>query len=77
MLTRRLRGDAKSATHGSSSRLLHQSWHETPLGRMSLTVPQTDTGRQVEHTKVNGRPFVKELCKLTPYLRKKECLRSW
>ena len=39
-----------------------------------MTVPQTDTGRQVEDTKVNERPFVKELCKMTPYLRKKECL---
>ena len=28
-------------------------------------VPQTDTGRRVENTKVNGRTFVKELGKKT------------
>jgi hypothetical protein len=32
----------------------------------ALTVPQTDTGGQVENTKVNGIPFVKELGKLAP-----------
>ena len=31
-----------------------------------LTVPQTDTGRQVEYTKVFERTLVKELGKLTP-----------
>ena len=31
-----------------------------------LTVPQTDTGRQVEDTKVFERTIVKELGKLTP-----------
>ena len=31
-----------------------------------LPVPQTDTGRQVEHTKVFERTLVKELGKLTP-----------
>jgi hypothetical protein len=31
-----------------------------------LSVPQTDTGRQVENTKANGRTLVKELGKLTP-----------
>jgi hypothetical protein len=31
-----------------------------------LTVPQTDTGGLVEHTKVDGRPSVKELGKLAP-----------
>ncbi len=30
------------------------------------TVPQTDTGRQVENTKGNGRTFVKELGKKGP-----------
>ena len=29
-------------------------------------VPQTDTGRRVENTKVNGRTFVKELGKIAP-----------
>ena len=34
--------------------------------RTVLTVPQTDTGRQVEDTKVFERTIVKELGKLTP-----------
>ena len=29
-------------------------------------VPQTDTGRQEENSKANGRKVVKELGKLTP-----------
>jgi hypothetical protein len=29
-------------------------------------VPQTDTGRRVEHTQVNGRTLVKELGKMAP-----------
>ncbi len=33
---------------------------------MCSTVPQTDTGRQVEDTKVFERTLVKELGKLTP-----------
>jgi hypothetical protein len=37
------------------------------------TVPQTDTGRWVEDTKAIERTSVKELGKLTPYLRKKGC----
>ena len=32
----------------------------------SATVPQTDTGRQVEHTKALERTLVKELGKMTP-----------
>ena len=39
---------------------------EKPRGRSSLTVPQTDTGRQVEDTKAFERTIVKELGKLTP-----------
>ena len=34
--------------------------------RSVLPVPQTDTGRQVENTKVFERTLVKELGKLTP-----------
>ena len=33
---------------------------------VQVPVPQTDTGRRVEYTKVNGRTLVKELGKLTP-----------
>tara|TARA_R110002096_G_scaffold89580_2_gene203667 strand:- start:59 stop:310 length:252 start_codon:yes stop_codon:yes gene_type:complete len=35
------------------------------------TVPQTDTGGQVEHTKALERTMLKELGKMLPYLRKK------
>jgi len=31
-----------------------------------VPVPQTDTGRQVEHTKAIGRTLVKELGKMAP-----------
>ena len=34
--------------------------------RCVLTVPQTDTGGQVENTKALERTVAKELCKLTP-----------
>ena len=44
---------------------------EKSLGRMQVLVPQTDTGRQVENTKVDGITTVKELGKLLSYLRKK------
>ena len=36
-----------------------------------MTVPQTDTGRWEENSKANGRRVVKELGKITPYLREK------
>ena len=38
------------------------------------TVPDTDTGGQVEYTKALERSVLKELGKLPPYLRKKEAL---
>ena len=38
------------------------------------TVPETDTGGQVEYTKAFERTMLKELGKLPPYLRKKEAL---
>ncbi len=39
---------------------------EKPLGRMHVPVPQTDTGGQVENTKVIEIIFVKELGKIAP-----------
>ena len=39
---------------------------EKPLASDPVPVPQTDTGRQVEQTKVDGRPLVKELGKIAP-----------
>ena len=45
-----------------------QSWIGTrkALCISSEPVPQTDTGRQEEDSKANGRRVVKELGKLTP-----------
>jgi len=47
-----------------------RSWdggrREKPRRRPALTVPQTDTGRQVEDTKAFERTLVKELGNLTP-----------
>ena len=47
-----------------------RSWdgyrHENPRRRLDLTVPQTDTGRQVEDTKAFEITIVKELGNLTP-----------
>ncbi len=43
------------------------SCREKPLSIEALmTVPQTDTGRRVEYTQVNGRTLVKELGKFAP-----------
>ncbi len=39
---------------------------ENPLGRTRVPVPITDTGGQVEHTKVSEITLVKELGKLVP-----------
>ena len=39
---------------------------EKPRGRLHPTVPQTDTGRQVEDTKAREITPVKELGKLAP-----------
>ena len=40
--------------------------HEKPLWSAGVSVPQTDTGGQVEQTKVSEGPFVKELGKFAP-----------
>ena len=39
---------------------------EKPLASGPVTVPHTDTGRQVEDTKARERTLVKELGNLTP-----------
>ena len=41
-------------------------WREKLLARSRVPVPQTDTGRQGENPKTNGRTLVKELGKMTP-----------
>ena len=40
---------------------------------MKVPVPQTDTGRWDEKSKARERTFVKELGKMTPYLRETGC----
>ena len=46
---------------------LSPSDQEKPLSdELVLPVPQTDTGRQVEQTKVSERTLVKELGKMEP-----------
>ena len=48
-------------------------FEEVPGNSPSIqTVPETDTGGQVEYTKALERSVLKELGKLPPYLRKKE-----
>jgi hypothetical protein len=39
---------------------------EKPLGRIRVPVPITDTGGQVENTKVSELTLVKELGKIVP-----------
>ena len=39
---------------------------ENPLGRICVPVPTTDTGGQVENTKVSELTLVKELGKFAP-----------
>ena len=51
---------------------------EGPAAKSSLRtnlrpVPQSDTGVPGEHPKAFGRTLVKELGKMTPYLRYKGC----
>ena len=39
---------------------------EKPLGRGTVPVPETDTGRRGENPQARGRTLVKELCKMAP-----------
>ena len=48
---------------------------KSPMGTSSRPVPQSDTGVLGEHPKAFGRTLVKELGKMTPYLRYKGCSR--
>ena len=47
-------------------------FREKPLGRDAGARTKTDTGGQVEDTKVSERTVAKELGKMAPYVRKKE-----
>ena len=44
----------------------HPYLQEKPLGRMLVPVPRTNTGGQVENTKVSELTLVKELGKIVP-----------
>ena len=46
---------------------------KSSLGTIQRPVPQSDTGVLGEHPKAFGRTLVKELGKMTPYLRYKGC----
>ena len=45
---------------------VHPCLQENPLGRDRVPVPITDTGGQVENTKVSELTLVKELGKIVP-----------
>ena len=45
---------------------LHPCPLEKPLGRLLVPVPRTNTGGQVENTKVSEITLVKELGKIVP-----------
>ena len=49
---------------------------KSPPGTTRRPVPQSDTGVLGEHPKAFGRTLVKELGKMTPYLRYKGCSRA-
>ena len=58
----------------------HSTWKplavratKSPAVTDDRPVPQSDTGVLGEHPKAFGRTLVKELGKLTPYLRYKGC----
>jgi hypothetical protein len=44
----------------------HPCLREKPLGRTLVPVPRTNTGGQVENTKVSELTLVKELGKIVP-----------
>ena len=50
-----------------------ESATKNPALTKSRPVPQSDTGVLGEHPKAFGRTLVKELGKMTPYLRYKGC----
>ena len=52
---------------------LNRSATKSRLRTKQRPVPQSDTGVLGEHPKAFGRTLVKELGKMTPYLRYKGC----
>ena len=58
---------AEARCRALEAEVIEPCCREKPLNdETQVPVPQTDTGRRVEYTKVNGRTLVKELGKLTP-----------
>jgi hypothetical protein len=51
---------------GSALSRVSQAGEKSVVARSPVPVPQTDTGRRVEHTKAIGRTLVKELGKMAP-----------
>jgi hypothetical protein len=70
------RGDRRPrparATAFDPEALLHPAT-KSPSWTIHRPVPQSDTGVLGEHPKAFGRTLVKELGKMTPYLRYKGC----
>ena len=70
------RGDRRPrparATAFDPEALLHPA-AKSPTVTTHRPVPQSDTGVPGEHPKAFGRTLVKELGKMTPYLRYKGC----
>ena len=70
------RGDSRPrparATASVPEALLHPAT-KSPSRTIHRPVPQSDTGVLGEHPKAFGRTLVKELGKMTPYLRYKGC----
>lgn len=56
-----------------SGSLMTSRPRKAPSGRTIRPVPQSDTGVLGEYPKAFGRTLVKELGKMTPYLRYKGC----
>ena len=61
-------GDGSPGRKGLKLQVGKYAWTKARKAlRISMApVPQTDTGRQEENSKANGRRVVKELGKLTP-----------
>ena len=61
-------GDGRPGRKGPKIKVGKHAWTKARkvLWISKVPVPQTDTGRQEEDSKANGRSVVKELGKLTP-----------
>ena len=61
-------------TENKVGKHVNSRWQEKALVIVGVPVPQTDAGGRGENPKTNERTLVKELGKMTPYLREKGCL---